>query len=207
MPKRKAPEKKELTRFTPEEEEIYQQTGHRLSMRQKKFAERFSEGDITATGAAIEAGYSPRSAGQIAYQLLNPRDTPQVVAYLNYLRDEMEAKYGVTKEGMLKRLYDLSRGAEDSGQYSAAINSEKIRASLGGLTIDRRETINTVQDMSKDQVINRLEELRKKHPAAFAVLEAHEAETLNNEQGARGEPVVINAEVTTQGDEPDEIGE
>jgi len=207
MPKRKAPEKKELTRFTPEEEEIYQQTGHRLTMRQKKFAERFVEGDITATGAAIEAGFSPRTAGQIAYQLLNPRERPQVVAYLNYLRDEMEARYGVTKEGMLKRLYDLSRGAEEGGQFSAAIVAEKTRASLAGLTIDRRETINTVQDMSKDQVINRLEELRKKHPAAFAVLEAHEAETLNNEQGTRGEPVVIDAEIAAEGDESDEVGE
>jgi len=202
MPKRKAPEKKELTRFTPEEEEIYEQTGHRLTMRQKRFAERFAEGDITATGAAIEAGYSPKTAAQYAYQLLNPRDTPQVVAYLNYLRDEIEARYGVTKEGMLKRLYSLSRGAEEGGQYSAAINAEKIRASLGGLTIDRRETINTVQDMSKDQVINRLEELRKKHPAAFAVLEHHEAEALN-EQRTRGEPVVIDAEISAEGDESD----
>ena len=179
MPKRKAPEKKELTRFTPEEEEIYEQTGHRLTMRQKRFAERFSEGDITATGAAIEAGYSPNAASQQASRLLNPRQCPQVVSYLSYLRDQLEAKYGVTKDGMLRRLYDLSRGAEEQGQFSASIVAEKTRASLAGLTIDRRETINTVQDMSKEQVINRLEELRRKHPAAFDVLEAHEAASLN----------------------------
>jgi|AKVG01.1.fsa_nt_gi hypothetical protein len=202
MPKRKAPEPKELTYKTAEELRIEAETGHKLSMRQRRFAERFVEGDISATQAAIEAGYSPRSAGQQAYQLLNPADSPQVVAYLSQLRENMEMQYGVTKEGMLKRLYTLSRGAEEGGQYSAAINAEKIRASLGGLTIDRRETINTVQDMTKDQVIARLEDLRKKHPSAFAIIEGQYEEVLN-EQGARGEPMAIDAEIIDEGDEPD----
>lgn len=179
MPKRKAPEPKELTYKTAEELQIEAETGHKLSMRQRRFAERFVEGDISATQAAIEAGYSPRSAPQQAYKLLNPADSPQVVAYLSQLREDMEMRYGVTKEGMLKRLHRLSTGAEDGGQYSAAINAEKIRASLGGLTIDRRETINTVQDMTKDQVIARLEDLRKKHPSAFAIIEGQYEEVLD----------------------------
>jgi len=171
MPKRKAPEAKELTRFTPEELEIQKQTGYTLTMRQKRFAERFSEGNITAAGAAREAGYAPANAGIQASRLLNPQQCPQVVAYLNYLRDEMQARYGVTREGMLKRLYDLSRGAEEQGQYSASIVAEKTRASLAGLTIDRRETISTINDLSKSQIIERLEELKRKHPGAFDVIE------------------------------------
>jgi len=167
MPKRKAPEPKELTYKTEEELEVERQTGHRLSMRQRRFAERFVEGDCSATQAAIEAGYSPKSAGQQAWQLLNPADSPQVVAYIAQLREDLQARYGVTKDGMLKRLYDLSRGAEGEGQFSAAINAEKNRASLAGLSIDRRETINTLQDMTKDQVLARLEELKRKHPYAF----------------------------------------
>jgi len=103
---------------------------------------------------------------------------------------------------MLKRLYTLSRGAEDGGQFSAAINAEKIRASLGGLTIDRRETINTVQDMTRDQVLARLEYLRKKHPGAFAVIEG-KYEEATNEPRPRGEPLAIDAEVIAEGHEPD----
>lgn len=201
MPRRKAPEPKELTYKTPEELEIEAQTGHKLTLRQKRFAERFVEGDCSATQAAIEAGYSPRSAGQQAYQLLNPKDTPQVVAYIAQMREDMEMRYGVTKEGMLKRLHALSRGAEEGGQFSAAINAEKIRASLGGLTIDRRETISTVQDMTKEQVLARLEDLRKKHPGAFAVIEGQYSEVLDDE-GPRGEPLAIDAEIITEGDEP-----
>ena len=202
MPRRKAPESKELTYKTQEELEIEAQTGHKLSMRQKRFADRFVEGDCSATQAAIEAGYSPASAPQQAYKLLNHAESPQVVAYLARLREDMEIRYGVTKEGMLKRLYTLSRGAEEQGQYSSAIVAEKARASLGGLTIDRRETINTVQDMTKEQVLARLEDLRKKHPGAFAVIEG-EFEEATNEPRTGSIALAVDAEVIAEGHESD----
>ena len=202
MPKRKAPAPKELTYKTQEELEIEAQTGHKLSMRQKRFADRFVEGDCSATQAAIEAGYSPASAPQQAYKLLNHAESPQVVAYLARLREDMEIRYGVTKEGMLKRLYTLSRGAEEQGQYSSAIVAEKARASLGGLTIDRRETINTVQDMTKEQVLARLEDLRKKHPGAFAVIEG-EFEEATNEPRTGSIALAVDAEVIAEGRESD----
>jgi phage terminase small subunit len=202
MPRRKAPEPKELTYKTAEELQIEAETGHKLTMRQRKFAEIFVEGERSATQAAIEAGYSPKGAAQRAYVLLDPRESPHVVAYISQLREDIEMRYGVTKEGMLKRLHTLSRKAEDLGQISAAVNSEKIRASLGGLTIDRRETINTVQDLSKDQVITRLEELRQKHPTAFAVIEGQYTE-VPDEQGPRGIPLAIDAEIIDERSEPD----
>jgi phage terminase small subunit len=199
MPKRKAPEPKELTWRTEEELEVERQTGHRLTMRQKRFADRYVEGDCSATQAAIEAGYNPKGATNQASRLLNPKETPAVAAYIAQLREDLQARYGVTKDGMLKRLYDLSRGAEGEGQFSAAINAEKTRASLAGLTIDRRETINTVQDMTKDQVLARLEELKRKHPYAFI---EGDFKDVTNEQGPRGEPLAIDAEVIAEGDEP-----
>lgn len=161
---------------SPEMLAVEEETGHLMTLMQKTFAERFVEGNCTATQAAIEAGYSPRSAPNIAGQLLNPRITPQVVEYISRMRDQMAAKYGVSKEGMLQRLYTLSRGAEEAGQYSAAINAEKIRASLAGLTIDRRETVSTVDGMTKEQVIARLEDLKKRHPAAFDIIEGEYTE-------------------------------
>lgn len=199
MPRRKAPEEKAATYKTAEELQIEAETGHKLTLRQRKFAERFVEGDCSGAQAAIEAGYSAKCAAQTAYSLTNPKTHPQVVSYIAQLREDMELRYGVTKEGMLKRLHKLSRGAEDQGQFSAAINAERIRASLGGLTIDRRETISRVEDMTKDQVIARLEDLRKKHPSAFAVIEGDYTEVPNGR--TRSEPLAIDAEVIDQGDE------
>ena len=80
----------------------------------------------------------------------------------------------------------MSRGAEEAGQFSAAINAEKIRSALGGLTIDRRENINTVDQMTRDQIVARLDALRKQYPQAFQ-LEAEYKDITPDEQGTGGE--------------------
>ena len=85
------------------------------------------------------------------------------------MREERERKYGVTLMGQLKRLRDLSMGAEDAGQFSAAINAEKTRSALGGLTTDRRETshFHAIESMNREEIEDRLSELRGAHPNAF----------------------------------------
>jgi hypothetical protein len=96
----------------------------------------------------------------------------------------------VTLTGQLERLYKLSRGAEESGQFSAAINAEKIRSALGGLTVDRRENINVIDQMTRDQITARLQELQHKYPQAFVV----DAEYTEVTRGTRGKSVGKNAE-------------
>jgi hypothetical protein len=63
--------------------------------------------------------------------------TPTFWNMLLNLREERERRYGVTMVGQLERLHKLSHAAEDAGSFSAAINAEKIRSALGGLTVDR----------------------------------------------------------------------
>tara|TARA_R100000322_G_scaffold47060_1_gene29332 strand:+ start:477 stop:863 length:387 start_codon:yes stop_codon:yes gene_type:complete len=94
---------------------------------------------------------------------------PHITEYINELREEREKKYGVTLIGQLKRFKELGERAEEEGQYTASINAEKIRSSLGGLTIDRRETnhYHAIDGMSREEIENRLNELRSKHPQAF----------------------------------------
>ena len=92
---------------------------------------------------------------------------PQVLEYIQELQQEKERRYGVTLIGQLKRLSELSKGAEEAGQFSASINAEKIRSALGGLTVDRREQINALDDLSREQIIDRLDNLKKQYPQAF----------------------------------------
>jgi hypothetical protein len=75
----------------------------------------------------------------------------------------------VTTIGQLERLHQLSSGAEEAGQFSAAINAEKIRAALGGLTVDRREQVNTIDQLSRDEIVGRLADLQKKYPQVFEI--------------------------------------
>ena len=71
--------------------------------------------------------------------------------------------------GQLKRFADLSKGAEEAGQFSAAVNAEKYRSSLGGLSVDRRETniTHSLDKLSREEIIGRLAEIRKNYPSAF----------------------------------------
>ena len=100
--------------------------------------------------------------------------------------------------GQLERLSKLSRGAEDDGQYSAAINAEKIRSALGGLTVDRRENINTIDQLSRDEIVGRLADLQKKYPQAFDI-EA-EYKDVTDEQGTGGELLEYNEEIIAEKD-------
>ena len=152
-------------------EAIEDKTGRKLTNRQKEFARYYVDGQHSNAECARQAGYSsePGVAAPQANKLLNPQLFPHVTEYINELREDRERKYGVTLMGQLKRLRELSVGAEEAGHFSAAINAEKTRSALGGLTTDRRETnhFHAIENMSREEIEGRLVELRKQHPAAF----------------------------------------
>ena len=152
-------------------EEIEEAHGRKLTNRQKTFARHYVDGTRSNAECARMAGYSDKNgiAKIQAHKLLNATDFPHVSEYIEELREDRERKYGVTLMGQLKRRRDLSIGAEDKGQFSAAINAEKTRSALGGLTIDRRETnhFHAIENMSRDEIESRLSELRRNHPSVF----------------------------------------
>ena len=138
-----------------------------LTNRQREFCKLVCEGIYSNAECARRAGYAEGQANKTASLLLNGRDFPLVTEHLKELREIRERKYGVTLIGQLRRLSKLSQGAEESGQYSSAINAEKIRSALGGLTIDRRETTHQLDQLSREEIVARLSEIRKQHPSAF----------------------------------------
>lgn len=167
------------------EKKIEEEHGRTLTNRQKTFARHIVEGIYSNAECARKAGYAPDIANVTASKLLNGREYPHVLEYVQELRQERERRYGVTTIGQLERLHKLSVGAEEAGQFSAAINAEKIRSALGGLTIDRRETINTIDQLSRDEITARLAALQKQYPQAFVI--DGTAEDVTDEQGTRGE--------------------
>ena len=169
----------------------------RLTNRQKEFAKYYIEGRYSNAECARKAGYAEDSANVQASRLLNGRDFPLVVEYIAEEREARERKYGVTLINQLKRFDELSHSAEEAGQFSAAINAEKIRSSLGGLTIDRRETTNVhkYDELSREEITARLAKLREKYPAAF--IEGEYSEVTDVE--TRAEPMeAIEAELTAE---------
>lgn len=162
-----------------------------LTPRQETFCQLMSEGIYTQVEAARRAGFAPKSAQALAAKMMNGTDYPHVVERIVELREQRQRRYGVTMEGQLERLYKLSEGAEEAGQFSAAINAEKIRSALGGLTIDRRETINTLDQLSRDEITARLAKLAEDYPQAFALAQGMKDVTPNGNR-TRGEALAID---------------
>ena len=140
-----------------------------LTQRQREFAKFYVDGRWSNAECARKAGYADASAAQHAAKLLDGRSFPEVPELVKELREARERKYGVTLMNQLKRFDELSRSAEEAGQFSAAINAEKIRSSLGGLTIDRRESthVHQLDNMSREDIVARLSAIRKEYPNAF----------------------------------------
>ena len=62
---------------------------------------------------------------------------------------------------------------------------------MGGLTVDRREQVNTIDALSRDEIVGRLADLQKRSPQAIKIEGNYKDVT--NEQGARGELLELNS--------------
>ena len=136
----------------------------KLTTKQHKFAVLLvTKGDrMSAKECAIEAGFSEKSAQQAAANLTNPKMFPIVVSEIERLRREWEQKYKVTYGRHIRRLDDLSRGAEEAGNWAAAVAAEKSRGQAAGLYIDRKEILTgSIDQLSKAEVEEKLKEIEK----------------------------------------------
>ena len=134
----------------------------KLTPKQIKFCVLFvQEGDTkTATQCAIEAGYSENRAKQEASEL---RKHPGCMEYIRELRNQDEKKYEVNLHKHLKRLHQLSVGAEEKGNWNAAVTAEKSRGQVAGLYIDRKEIMHgSIDQLNREEVDKLLSDMDKR---------------------------------------------
>ena len=134
----------------------------KLTPKQIKFCILFvQDGDTkTATQCAIEAGYSENRAKQEASEL---RKHPGCMEYIRELRNQDEKKYEVNLHIHLKRLDQLSRGAEEKGNWNAAVTAEKSRGQVAGLYIDRKEIMHgSIDQLNREEVDKLLSDMDKR---------------------------------------------
>ena len=86
--------------------------GRRLTPQQQKFLDNYIHGDMTQTAAARAAGY--KSPNVRAVQLLN---NPVVKERMEEMRDELQAKYGVTIDKSIRDLQMIRDAALSEGNY------------------------------------------------------------------------------------------
>jgi len=128
-----------------------------LTELQKKFARLYVEssygtGHLTNTEAAIQAGYSPDSAYQRAYELLNPKICPHVVKYIGQLKEDFRIKNNIDPDKHMARLNHLGRLAEEHRNYGVAGRMEELRGKVAGYYIDRIIQKNKTENSIKAKI-------------------------------------------------------
>ena len=131
----------------------------RLTDQQMKFAHELvtNEGRITATQAAVNAGYAKESARSRASELQNPKVYPLVVKYMGELRAEWQKKYEVTYDRHISELGKIRQAALAKGAWSAAVNAEVARGKAAGLYIEQK-IIRTgkLEDLTAEELESRM---------------------------------------------------
>jgi phage terminase small subunit len=110
---------------------------------QKKFCSLYVENyfgnsTLTNTEVAIQSGYSPDSAYQRAYELLNPKLCPHVVKYIGELREEFRKKNNIDPDKHMSRLNYLGQLAEQNKMIGVSLRAEELRGKVAGYYIDRQ---------------------------------------------------------------------
>lgn len=132
-----------------------------------------SVGSISAREAAIRAGYPPAKAKPAVERLLDPAISPHVVAAVQAARAEMAEKYGTTFERHMHDLQVIRDQALAAGAYGAAVQAEYRRGqAIGSIYIDRKEIRHgTIDSMSRDEVMRKLEEIKRVYGAGSPVID------------------------------------
>ena len=148
-PKNGRPRKTEFTRLTKKQNDFVQMV-------------TTMEGQLTLREIAQKAGYSSNGSHTRAYELLNPRLNPHVVAAVNRRRKELAEKYSVDYGRHIRDLQKLRDEAVANNAWSAAVMAERLRGQAAGLYVSKSEIRHgSIDSMSKVEVEKALADLQK----------------------------------------------
>lgn len=124
-----------------------------LTEKEAAFVREFQV-DHNATQAAIRAGYSPKSAANIASDL---KKKPHIAAELAKLETEAIKTGAVAKDEVIQKLRDTYTKAIEGKHYSAAVRAAELLGKTIGVFVDRVDVeLTSMNDAAL------IEEVRKK---------------------------------------------
>lgn len=93
--------------------------------------------DLNATQAAIRAGYSEKTAGQIGEQNLKKLEIAEAI---QLEMDKRAVKTGITAEKVLENIERIAMLAEASEEYGAALKGQELLGKHLKMFTDKIET-------------------------------------------------------------------
>lgn len=146
-----------------------------LTSNQVAFAENLvaQENRMTATECAIMAGYSPKTARQIASRLQSPKEFPKVHAYIRALQEDLWNKYKISPATHMRRLHELGLRAENPTEkdiekfemkpdLKTALAAEISRGKAAGYYEKKEKaTGKGIDNLTLEEVDNLLQQVRR----------------------------------------------
>ena len=147
----------------------------KLTKKQETFVDLMVYQDYKQTKCAHLAGYE--NPGVAATRLLSDQQYAHVQEKIMELKAVQRTKNEITFEGIAKKLGEIRDVALADGSYGPAVTAEIARAKLAGLMVDRKELkIHKIDNMSRDQLENRLKELVLENQIILGTSEVVEAD-------------------------------
>ena len=156
-----------------------------LTQLQKIFANLYVENyygktSLNNTEIAIKAGYSPDSAYQRAYELLNPKICPHVVKYIGDLQEDFRVRNSITPDKHMARLEHLGRRAENKDMLGVAMRAEELRGKVAGYYVDRQIIKkDNINDLSEEQLEEKMKQITEDY-SELLTDEPEKKESKNN---------------------------
>lgn len=135
-----------------------------LTPKQARFAEEYVV-DHNGAAAAVRAGYSARSAKQIANELLTKPDLQAAVAAQEAL---VAAELGMTRQRVISEILEAIELARSQSNPAGMIAGWREIARICGLYAPERVTVGVSSDVSTAAELRHLEALSDAELAALA---------------------------------------
>ena len=148
-------------------------TNKKLTKKQEKFVDLMVYQDYNQTKCAHLAGYENPTVA--ATRLLSNPEYGHVQEKIRQFKAIQRTKNEITYEGIAKKLGEIRDVALADGSYGPAVTAEIARAKLAGLMVDRKELkIHKIDNMSRDQLEIRLQQLVQEHQIVLGSAEVVE---------------------------------
>lgn len=105
-----------------------------LTPKQLRFVEEYLV-DLNASAAALRAGYSKRTAGQMGYELLNK---PEIAAAIATAQAARSARTAITADWVLERLAHEAQLTGEGASHSARVKALELLGKHQALFVDRQ---------------------------------------------------------------------
>ena len=131
----------------------------KLSPQQLNFIDIYTTkyGQITATEAAIRAGYARESAHTRAYELLNWKINPQVRHEIDRRLADSRETWTIDRDKGMAALWKTEREAEAKGLYGVKAKCIELRLKLAGLFVEKHMI--ATKELTEDELNDKWKQL------------------------------------------------